>query len=88
MGNFSLLLEDDFDYDLCSARLLGRDIATIATRSTMQAVNELLQGETGVQEEYFLVEAMSGRYGSKSFTKNLDLLEALYKGLTEKHRKK
>jgi predicted nucleotidyltransferase len=79
-----LLLEDDFDYDICSARLLGRDIATIASSITKQVINELLAVETGEQEQYKLVEAMQARGNDSKFDQNLGLLEALKKGLNDK----
>ncbi len=77
-----LLLEEDFDYEICSARLLGRDIATIASATTKQVLDELLISETGEQAQYNLVEAMqTTRDNSSKFARNLNLLNALYKGL-------
>lgn len=79
-----LLLEDDFDYEICSARLLGRDIAVIASITTKQTIDELLAGETGEQEQYNLAEAMLSRDESSKFDRNLNLLNALKKGLADK----
>jgi len=79
-----LLLEDDFDYEICSARLMGRDIATIASLTTKQAIDKLLAGETVEQAQYNLVEAMQNRGDSSKFDRNLKLLDALKKGLNDK----
>ena len=79
-----LLLEEDFDYEICSARLLGRDIEKIASITTKQVINELLAGETGEQAQYYLVEAMQNRSDSSKFDRNLNLLNALNKGLNDK----
>jgi len=79
-----LLLEDDFDYDICSARLLGRDIVKIASITTKQVLDELLADETGEQVQYNLVEAMQSRDGGSKFPRNLKLLDALKKGLNDK----
>ena len=79
-----LLLEDDFDYDICSARLLGRDIATISSFITKQVINELLTAETAEQAQYKLVEAMQTRGNDSKFDQNLGLLAALKKGLNDK----
>jgi len=79
-----LLLEDDFDYDICSARLLGRDIATIASSITKQVIDELLTAETTEQAQYKLVEAMQTRVNDSEFDQNLSLLAALKEGLNDK----
>ena len=79
-----LLLDNDFDYDLCSARLLGRDIAKIASIRTKQVIDALLAGETGEQVQYNLVEAMLNREDNSKFDRNLNLLNALKKGLNDK----
>lgn len=78
--------DPDFDFDITGARLLGRDIAAIVSPITEQMINTLLDSEIGQQQQYKLVEAMSTRQNGISFEKNLKLLEALYEGLTEKHR--
>jgi predicted nucleotidyltransferase len=73
----------DFDYEISGARLLGHDMAAIISGSTKLIINQLLEIETGQQNQYKLAEAMAPERNRRSFEKNLALLEALYLGLNE-----
>ncbi len=79
------LVDEDFDYVMAGARLLGRDIATITSSATRQHLQEILQTETGEQTRYRMIEAMQratpGPEGD--FDRHLQLLESLRTGLNE-----
>ncbi|MDD5115323.1 MAG: nucleotidyl transferase AbiEii/AbiGii toxin family protein [Methylobacter sp.] len=77
------LLDDDFDFELTGARLLGRDIAGIVSVQTKQKLHEILSIETGEQKQYRLIEAMTNRQNGQTFEKNLALLQHLYLGFNE-----
>jgi predicted nucleotidyltransferase len=74
-----------FDYMKASARLLGRDISTIAYPETRKILLEILRAETGEKDRYRLVEDMTDRLirGRAEFEDNLALLEELKAGILE-----
>lgn len=80
-----LLLDDDFDYGLAGARLLGRDVRRLLNERSYPAVMALLDEQTGEQNSYPLVEAMTRRgenfYGD--FDKALEMLEMLKRGILD-----
>ena len=78
-----LLNADEFDYELAGARLLGRDMATLAAQETKQTLIDILARETGKSDRFRLVQDMRTGTDSESFDKNLLLLEALEQGLVE-----
>ena len=79
------LLDDDFDYDLAGARLLGRDLGQILTARSCVAVEEILEGQAGVLHEHPIVEDMIAR--GENFNGNFDhalsMLEAFKRGILE-----
>jgi len=78
-----LLEAEDFDYEKASAQLLGRDVARIATPETKETLLDILEHETGEKDTYPLVEDMMKNRHSSDFEENLQLLEALEKGIEE-----
>lgn len=68
--------EKDFDYEKASARLLGRDIARIASEETLRKIIEILDEETNKESKYDLVNDMTvSRLDRETrFEENLDLL--------------
>ncbi len=78
-----LLKADEFDYERAGARLLGRDIASLAAQETKQVLMDILAQETGGGDDSRLVVAMTGGPYSESFDENLRLLKALEEGLVE-----
>lgn len=81
----SLLEEEDFDTRLAGIRLLGRDIAKISDSQTLKAVKEILEGETGEQSRYRLVEDMISGISvySDQFDEILNYVEKLKEGISE-----
>ena len=73
--------QEQFDYEIGSARLLGRDIATMFRRETSQAILEILERETGEQHRYRLVEDM---FSGDDFEEKLQYLEALKAGIIDR----
>lgn len=75
-----------FDYELASARLLGRDMRAIVRRETAQELMEILELETGEKGQYKLVQAMTDTTAIDSagdFERYLKLLEELKLGFIE-----
>ncbi|GAH89019.1 unnamed protein product, partial [marine sediment metagenome] len=81
----SLLEEEDFDTRLAGIRLLGMDIAKISNPQTLKAVKEILEGETGEQSRYRLVEDMISGISmySDQFDEILNYVEKLKEGISE-----
>jgi predicted nucleotidyltransferase len=85
-GEDSDILEDDAaDYELMSARLLGRDVTTITTPESKEYILKILNDETGEQDHYKLAADMrqGSSYISDDFDANLNLLEAFKKGFLD-----
>jgi predicted nucleotidyltransferase len=97
VGNYERLLEEhmdlveveNFDYVRAGARLLGRDLASIAKPETIERVREILAKDTADEGQYRLIRAMvadRGRVGEGSenrFEKLLALLRELVKGIED-----
>lgn len=73
------------DYELMSARLLGRDVATITMPESKKYILEIFNEETGEQDNYKLALDMrqGPSYTSNDFDTNLNLLEAFKKGFLD-----
>ncbi len=87
-GKDSDILEGDAsDYELMSARLLGRDVAAIITPESKKYIVKILNEETGEQDHYKLaVDMRQGpSYISNDFEAKLNLLEAFKKGFLDKN---
>ena len=87
-GKDSDILEGDAsDYELMSARLLGRDVAAIITPESKTYIVKILNEETGEQDHYKLaVDMRQGpSYISNDFEAKLNLLEAFKKGFLDKN---
>lgn len=82
------LIVDDFDYEGASARLLGRDIAAISRRKTLEVIIGILNSETGNQSRYRLVEDMvkDPENFDYDFEEILQRLENLKTGLLERSK--
>lgn len=80
-----MLEEEDFDTRLAGIRLLGMDIAKISYPQTLKAVKEILEGETGEQSRYRLVEDMVSGISvySDQFDEILNYVEKLKEGISE-----
>ena len=79
-------MEDDAaDYELMSARLLGRDVTTITTPESKEYILKILNDETGEQDHYKLAADMrqGSSYISDDFDANLNLLESFKKGFLD-----
>lgn len=76
------LLEDaDFDEGLAGARMLGRQAAEMLSLPTLQVITGILHAQAGEQSHYRLVENMI--QAADQFNQYLNLLDALYRGITE-----
>lgn len=85
-GEDSDILDGDAaDYELMSARLLGRDVATIITSESKKYILTILNEETGEQDNCKLAVDMrrGPSYISNDIDANLNLLEAFKKGFLD-----
>ena len=77
---------DDPDYELMSARLLGRDVAVILNPESKVYIQKILEMETGEQDSYKFIEDM--RQGDfirrDDFDERLELIEAFKLGFIER----
>jgi len=73
------------DYELMSARLLGRDVAAITMPESKKYILKILNEETGEQDNYKLAVDMrrGPSYTSNDFDTNLNLLEAFKNGFLD-----
>lgn len=78
------LVDDDFDYVITGARLLGRDMAKLLGHESLAVVKDLIAQQTQEQDKYSLVEDMMCGDLADDFEANLSLLKSLSKGLSDK----
>jgi predicted nucleotidyltransferase len=79
-----LLREEGLDQTLAGIRLLGRDMATMATVATSEAIKAILETETGEQQRYRLVQDMARCPGMRDkFDELLVKIKKLTEGYTE-----
>jgi len=87
-GEDSDLLEEGFDYENASARILGRDIAKIATDETLSMLLEILDREASSKSDFRLITDMlknSGLFKDR-FEPARNLLLQLKLGITERRK--
>lgn len=79
-----LLDDDQFDYGLTSARLLGRDIKPLLTERAKRVVMEILDRETNTSGECILASIISGYQSlSGDLNKALEMLKKLKQGILD-----
>jgi predicted nucleotidyltransferase len=76
------LLNDDFDYELTSARILGRDVKRLLSERSAAPVGDILDEQTGDRNQYPLVEAMLSNFHGE-FEKGLAMLESFRQGVLD-----
>lgn len=76
---------EGYDYELASARFLGRDVAGSTNPNTTAHLVNLLAKQTGEQNRYTLAEDMiSNRtFNEKGFEQALNLIDSFNRGLCE-----
>ncbi len=70
---------ENYDEIMAGARMLGREMVKILSLPNRQLILDILQTQTGEQEYYRLIEDMMNT--SEQFDNNLELLEAINRGL-------
>jgi predicted nucleotidyltransferase len=83
-----LLDNDEFDYDLAGARLLGRDVGRILTKRSRALLEEILEAQTDENGECHLIEDMMARGENfhGEFDMALNMLKVLRQGVLESSR--
>jgi predicted nucleotidyltransferase len=76
------LLNDDFDYERTSARILGRDVKRLLSERSAAPVGDILAEQTGDRNQYPLVEAMLSNFHGE-FEKGLAMLESFRQGVLD-----
>jgi predicted nucleotidyltransferase len=80
-----IIEEDSYDYDLASARFLGRDIINISSPATKAKLIEILERETNSNQGHKIAlnVLQSDFYRSKSYERVVEHFNALLEGLVE-----
>ena len=80
-----IIEEDSYDYDLASARFLGRDIANISSPATKAKLIEILEREANSKQGHKIVidVIQSDFYRSESYERVVEHFNALLEGLVE-----
>jgi len=80
-----IIEEDSYDYDLASARFLGRDIANISSPATKAKLIEILEREANSKQGHKIVidVIQSDFYRSESYERVVEHFKALLEGLVE-----
>ena len=80
-----ILETETFDYVSAGARLLGRDIAKIISKKLKDKIIDILNKETGEQDQYKLIEDMirAESFNSGAFENLKNLLEEMKKGILD-----
>ena len=80
-----IIEEDSYDYDLASARFLGRDIANISSPATKAKLIEILEREANSKHGHKIAlnVIQSDFYRSESYERVVEHFNALLKGLVE-----
>ncbi|MBW1728432.1 MAG: nucleotidyl transferase AbiEii/AbiGii toxin family protein [Deltaproteobacteria bacterium] len=80
-----IIKEDSYDYDLASARFLGRDIANISIPSTKAKLIEILERKANSNQGHKIAlnVLQSDFYRSESYERVLEYFNALLEGIAE-----
>jgi predicted nucleotidyltransferase len=87
--HIDLIEDENFDYVRAGARLLGRDMAKIASPDTLGRIREILAKEIAEEGRHLLIQNMtpagtlSGDEGEKRFDELSALLRELAKGIED-----
>jgi predicted nucleotidyltransferase len=84
------IVNDNFDFAIAGARLLGRDIAEIFNNKTLIFVLNILENETGEKQKYRLIEDMlktRTMNEDSEFEYYLKILDSLKSGIQERFKK-
>lgn len=76
--------QDDFDYELAGARLLGRDISAVASTRTARILMNVLTKQTGARSTSALILGMQKARPARSFEDVSRLLRSLLQGLHDR----
>lgn len=84
-GQYSdILQEDGFDYELASARILGRDIAKTLMKNTLNSIEKILTKEINPDNEFRLINDFSSMiFADNPSEMALSYLENIHRGIIE-----
>jgi predicted nucleotidyltransferase len=80
-----LIEADNFDYECAGARLLGRDIASIASPEVLELLESILKAQTSDDSDFTLIRDMMTNIGESEYRFNqvLEFLKYLRAGLED-----
>lgn len=80
-----IIEEDSYDYDLASARFLGRDVVNISSPATKTKLIEILEREANSKQGHKIAinVIQSDFYRSESYKRVVEYFNALLEGLVE-----
>jgi len=80
-----ILSEEDFDYDLSSARFLGREIGRVANPATKAKLVSILEREAGLSQGHRIAMDVlrQDKFQSESYEKIVEHFNALLRGFSE-----
>ena len=80
-----IIEEEDSDYDLASARFLGRDMGKIISHATKNFILEILERENNQKQNHRIVLDVlkSDQYRNLSYEQVIKYFDAMVKGLIE-----
>ena len=80
-----ILREEDSDYDLSSARFLGREIGRLASSATKAKLVNILEREASLSQGHRIAMDVLSRdkFQSESYEKIVEHFNALLRGLSE-----
>lgn len=80
-----IIKEDNYDYELASARFLGRDIVNISSPATKAKLIEILEREAKSNQGHKIAlnVLQSDFYRSESYERAVEYFNSLLKGLVE-----
>ncbi len=83
--NLSGKIEDSYDYDIASARFLGRDIVNISSPATKAKLIEILEREANSKHGHKIAlnVIQSDFYRRESYERVVEYFNALSEGLIE-----
>jgi predicted nucleotidyltransferase len=81
-----ILGEEGYDYDLSSARFLGREIGKLASPATKEKLIHILEREAGLSKGHGIVMDVlrQDKFQSETYERIADHFNALLRGLSEK----
>jgi predicted nucleotidyltransferase len=77
-----IVSDENTDYNIASARLLGRDIKRMSNDNTLEILREILD-PGNVRFDHLIQNMLEGQYEESRFEEVKKVLLSLYRGLSD-----